>query len=195
MSDVEVTMPNGVLVQVSIAHSRSKVSESIKKLKSAMEKDGARKIVGLSVKKIYSTCQNMRQIKVEAKSLLLCTENQCLVVHLSWQGQDFLTILANFLDLPHIAFVGFGIEHDLALMEKDLCLRCTKFVELGSLAAEVKQRPRLKEIGLSELASLFNLSLPLPDQDSFDLNKAAIEYATREAYACFYMGKAMLDVI
>ncbi|KAM7273515.1 hypothetical protein ACFE04_028179 [Oxalis oulophora] len=162
-------------VKVSVIEDSAKASESISKLWSLMNDAkqrayGHKKVVGLSVKKTF---------------------------HFNGSGQ-----LANFMCLPHVTFVGVGIEKDVVLLENDYGLQCTNFVGLSSLAVDQNRHffQSFPSYGLSELASECGLQL-LPHQSddvlrcfqyNEDLSEKAIQYATSDAYATFYVGKRLM---
>ncbi|KAM7272692.1 hypothetical protein ACFE04_027355 [Oxalis oulophora] len=200
MSDFTVNVGNGKQVEVSVIKDSAKVRESISNLWSSMNNQkpydypNYKKVVGLCMKKTYSTNSSGQGIS-KIKLLVLCWGTKCLILHLNRINQ-FSIELANFLSLPHVIFVGVGIEKDLALLENDYGLQCTNFVALSSLVVVIEQKYLFN--GLSEMASRCGLDLPKQSDavlrcfQCHDLSEEAINYATCDAYGAFYVGNYLL---
>jgi hypothetical protein len=107
------------------------------------------RVVGLDIEKSFSSTSN-GVVSEKVAVLKLCTENDCLIVHLT-HLEKIPTSLAKFLDLSDITFVGICIKQNMGDLRRDYGVQCRNAVELGVLAAAVQNKPILEVYSLPDL--------------------------------------------
>ncbi|CAJ2629022.1 werner syndrome-like exonuclease-like protein [Trifolium pratense] len=138
-------------------------------------------------------------ISSKCAALHLFYGNACLIILLS-RFEIVPQSLVNFLRHPNFTFVGFGINDNVAKLEKNYGFGCKNAVELGPLAATVMKRPRLSYFGVDELLLAVN-GIDLANQrplsfafvwDKYEDRKELAKIATISVYSYHMIGTKLL---
>ncbi|GAV83674.1 DNA_pol_A_exo1 domain-containing protein [Cephalotus follicularis] len=200
MSIIEVQIGN-ISVKTTVITDDITLENSLKELWSNMGRDEfVKNVVGLGLEKRFTSGFN-GAISSKVAALVLCAGYQCLIIELnSFQVIPFS--LASFLDLSDITFVGVGIKQNVSNLRRDYGLECRNAVELGPLAAVVREKHYLSACGLPDIASACGVEVCKKSADvalgnwgARKLRQECIRYATYDAYASFLVGNRLLQGI
>ncbi|XP_058765270.1 protein RISC-INTERACTING CLEARING 3'-5' EXORIBONUCLEASE 2-like [Vicia villosa] len=203
---------NGVQIKTAVIHIANKkmIDEHISSLlRSAYE--NRTNVIGFDIQFQfgYNNFNKYKGIYVSScANLIFCVGHSCLIILLenpsniynNWPSSISLKSVVNLLTLPEYTFVGVGINHNLAQLKHEYGIGCKNAVELGSLAANLMNKPRLSYCGVDELAFVVNnldfrkhrpLSMDF-DWGSNPLSIELVKLATVNVYSYFKIGSTLL---
>ncbi|RHN81013.1 putative ribonuclease H-like domain-containing protein [Medicago truncatula] len=203
MGFVEKFQLNGVLIETTVTNKQKVIDDILWSFLHPENYKGP-KVIGFDIE--LSMCENKvseeeTNFETECAILNLCNGHSCLIIQLC-HLDSFPTSLLNFLRLPDYTFVGVGINHNLAKLEKEYGVRCRNAVELGPLAASVRKMPSLSFCGVDELAVAVNkldlrnqrpLTTLFKDWGQSNLGKKLAKLATVNVYSYYMIVNTLLN--
>lgn len=161
------------------------------------QKSGVKRVVGLHIVKSFEDVGDKVSERVALLTLYHGTTSLIIQLHLMSSAPCSLSA---FLQLPELSFVGVGIRHSLADLDRDYGIKCRNAVDLGELAATVKENGMLRSYGLLDLVERFCPEFDvqgmrynfcneaLSSWDAEMLTLAQVQVATWSCFLCFYVG-------
>ncbi|XP_058761164.1 uncharacterized protein LOC131634513 [Vicia villosa] len=144
----EVFNLNAVSVKTTVTDRREVVDDHISRFLATT--DSRTKVFGFDADWIT---HNPDTLSSNCAAVHICDETSCLIIMISHVVPQ---LLVNFLRHPNYIFVGFGINDNVAKLEKNYGFGCRNAVELGPMAATIMKSPRLSYCGVDELARVVN---------------------------------------
>ncbi|KAK2403444.1 Werner Syndrome exonuclease [Trifolium repens] len=188
---------NGTSIKTTVTSKREVVDNHISAfLRSSSDSNNKTKVFGFDTEWIV---HNPDTSSSKCAALHLCYGNACLIILLS-RCAIVPQSLVNFLRHPNFTFVGFGINDNVAKLEKHYGFGCRNAVELGPLAATVMKRPRLSYCGVDELLLVVN-GIDLGNQrplsiefqwDKYEHRKELAKMSTINVYSYHKIGTKLL---
>lgn len=178
----------------------SELDRCLKDLLSTIpQKSGTKRVVGLHIVKSFEDVGNKVSERVALLTLYHGTTSLIIQLHLMSSAPCSLSA---FLQLPEISFVGVGIRHSLEALDRDYGVKCRNAVDLGELAATVRENGMLRSYGLLDLVDkLCGLDVQgmrnsfgheaLRSWDAQMLTLAQVQVATWSCFLCFYLGNQL----
>ncbi|PON78947.1 DNA polymerase [Parasponia andersonii] len=193
----DVHIGSATTIETLVTNSASMVSSWISDTERIHRQNLRDLIVGLDVEWRPSFSRNVEN---PVATLQLCVARRCLVFQLIHADDSAHTSLADFLRNPDYRFVGLGVAADVEKLLLDYQLSVRNTVDLGDLAARVRDDRSLKSAGLKGLARLvLGMEIEKPKRitmgrwDTRWLTSDQVRYACVDAFVSFEIGKKLIN--
>ncbi|PIA62846.1 hypothetical protein AQUCO_00200694v1 [Aquilegia coerulea] len=177
-------------IRTTVTNKGEAVAKWVERVRNYYGKRGDNLIVGLDAEGYFTKPKGGT---MHWAILQLCVGTTCLVYQI--YNTDYIPEeLVKFLEDTRNTFVGVAIKDDVRLLQEDYGLKVSNILDLRSLAAHKLNSSLYEKSGLKSLAKEFlHVELEKSYKIHYNwradrLNKAQIEYASRDAAASFYIG-------
>ncbi|KAG2725705.1 hypothetical protein I3843_01G078800 [Carya illinoinensis] len=142
----------------------------------------------------------IRTMSNKSATLQLCIDQKCLIIQLFYLDYIPQSIKSFMMD-PNFTFVGIEVGDDIAKLQNEYGLGCSKSADIRELAK--RQWPgRFRRPGLKDLAlEVVGLHMRKPKHvcmsnwEARVLTEGQVEYACIDAYASYRIGHKLLHEI
>ncbi|KNA20348.1 hypothetical protein SOVF_052780 [Spinacia oleracea] len=200
---LRVRIENRVITST-VINTITQLDETLRNFLSTINQNpnNSKHVIGLDIEKHF-TSDGSNQVAEKVAIVKLCFGTSCLIIQLLHIKEPPCS-LSEFFQLQELSFVGVGIKRCVEALNRDYGINCRNVVDLGELAADVKEMPSYRWFGLLDLCSKVCVSFDLNDNSWCNksaetlgswggeiLSKRQIVSATWGAFLCFCVGNQL----
>ncbi|XP_021835358.2 3'-5' exonuclease-like [Spinacia oleracea] len=183
---------SGKSIETTVTSNADSITQWITQTSSLYSKGSNNLVVGLDVEWKPNRSKYMNN---KAATLQLCIDTKCLIIQLIYLN-SIPQSLRDFLNSTHedLTFVGVEVGSDVAKLEREYGLTCSKVEDLYKASGSGGKRVGLKNLAWEVLGLVMwkPKYVTLSNWEARVLSNEQVEYACIDAYASYKIGHKLL---